>query len=157
MSARLDRHAWAAAVALVWAWAWLHLAGDWRAEEQYRFGFGVPLLAMWVAWQRRGGAMAAGACNPAWCCALVFSLLLLLAGESLRRHDPLWRLTGASLFVSAALLTGAWLHRTTDEVFACVCVFYCVAHNSQEECGPPRECQKKNRRWSLCVRESACV
>ena len=111
MSASLDRRAWFAAVAFAWLGAWLHLAGEWRADEQYRYGFGIPFLFCWMAWRRRSGAMEPGARTPAWWCVIAVALLALLLGELLRWHDPLWRLTGTLLTAAAALLTAAWIHR----------------------------------------------
>ena len=111
MTTNLDRCAWIAAVALAWLWSWLHLTGEWRADEQYRYGFGVPFLFAWMAWRRRHGTMEHGARTPAWWCIVAVALLALLLGESLRWHDPLWRLTGTLLTAAAALLTAAWFHR----------------------------------------------
>jgi exosortase len=111
VSANPDRRAWFAAIAFAWLGAWLHLAGEWQADEQYRYGFGVPFLFCWMAWRRCRGTMEPGARTPAWWCMITAALLALLLGELLRWHDPLWRLTGALLTAAAALLTGAWLHR----------------------------------------------
>ena len=108
---RLDHHAWFAAVAIVWLAAWLHLAGEWQAEEHYRYGFGIPFLFCWMAWRRRRGAMKPGARTSAWWCMIIVALLVLLLGELLRWHDPLWRLTGTLLTAAAVLLSAAWLRR----------------------------------------------
>ena len=111
MSARFDRLAWQFAVAFAWLWACFHLSGEWRANEQYQFGFGVPFLAAWMAWRRRGGAIQPGAENIACRSALALGLLALALGSLLHWHDPLWRFTGALIFAGAALLTGCWLYR----------------------------------------------
>lgn len=38
----IHRLAWPGAVLLAWLLAWWHLAAEWKVEEQYRYGFGVP-------------------------------------------------------------------------------------------------------------------
>ena len=111
MSASLDRCAWSAAVAFAWLGSWLHLAGDWQADEHYRYGFGVPFLFCWMAWRRRSAAREPGTRTATWWCVVAVALLALLLGELLRWHDPLWRLTGTLLTAAAVLLTAAWLHR----------------------------------------------
>ena len=111
MSARINRFAWPLAVALAWLWACIHLSGEWRTNEQYRFGFGIPFIAAWMAWRRRGGAVGPGAANLACRSVLALGLLALALGTLLHWHDPLWRLTGALLAAGAALLTGAWFYR----------------------------------------------
>lgn len=102
---------WPAAVLLAWLLAWRHLAGEWVADEQYRFGFGVPLLAAWIAWRRFAGPVSPGKMTAAWGLCAAFALLLLALGEALARHDPQWRLTGAALEGGATFFTLAWLHR----------------------------------------------
>jgi exosortase len=98
-------------VILAWALAWRHLAQDWGAEEQYRYGFGVPLLAAWIAWRRFPGPVAPAPAGPLWWCVMALALAMLALGTALSWHDPLWRLTGAMLEAGATLLCIAWLHR----------------------------------------------
>ena len=111
MSGFLQRFAWPAAVLLAWMLAWWHLAAEWGADEQYRYGFGVPVLAAWVMWRRFPGPMMPQPPGPAWCGVLAIALLILALGEALAWHDPLWRFTGATLGCGATLLCIAWLHR----------------------------------------------
>ena len=96
---------------LAWAVTWWHLAAEWGADEQYRFGFGVPLLAAWMASRRFPGPMKPSPPSPGWIVFLTVALLVLALGEALRRHDPLWRLTGAILGCGATFLSIAWLYR----------------------------------------------
>ena len=91
--------------------AWWHLAAEWGADEQYRYGFGVPVLAAWMMWRRFPGPMMPQPPGPAWCGVLAIALLILALGEALAWHDPLWRFTGATLGCGATLLCIAWLHR----------------------------------------------
>lgn len=111
MSASISRFAWPSAVLLAWLLAWWHLAAEWSADEQYRYGFGVPFLAAWIAWRRFRGPMTPAPARRAWCCLAVIALLMLALGEALRWHDPLWRSTGAVLTAGAALLSVGWLYR----------------------------------------------
>ena len=111
MSPTIHRLAWPAAVLLAWLLAWWHLAAEWSADEQYRYGFGVPVLAAWMAWRRFRGTMTPAPPTLPWWCLTVLALLMLALGEALARHDPLWRFTGATLECGATLLCIAWLHR----------------------------------------------
>ncbi|MEO6784842.1 MAG: exosortase/archaeosortase family protein [Chthoniobacteraceae bacterium] len=111
MSTRINRLAWQLVIVIAWLWTFVHLSAEWRANEQYEFGFGVPFLAAWIAWRRRDGAMQPGSGNFMFWSALALGLLALALGTLLHWHDPLWRLTGALLAAGAALLTGAWFFR----------------------------------------------
>jgi exosortase len=98
-------------VLVAWLLAWWHLAADWSVDEQYRFGFGVPFLAAWMAWRRFEGPMKPAPPRFGWWCGIAFALVLLTLGNALRWHDPQWRFTGAALAAGAALLGISWLHR----------------------------------------------
>ena len=111
MNSFLQRLAWPAAVLLAWLLAWRHLAIEWSADEQYRYGFGVPFLAAWMAWRRFRGTVTPAPRTPLWWCIIASALALLTLGEALRRHDPLWRFTGTALTAGAMLLSIAWLQR----------------------------------------------
>ena len=111
MSASPARLAWPGAVFLAWLLAWSHLSAEWSADEQYRYGFGVPFLAAWMAWRRFAGPMSPAPPKLIWICGLAVALAMLILGEALRRHDPLWRFTGALLTAGAMALSVAWLHR----------------------------------------------
>lgn len=109
MNARLQRAGWMFAVAFAWLWAWRHLSVEWRTNAQYHYGFGVPVMFVYMLWQRWAGP--AGTPLPrvlnitlvaaAWC--------PIALGELLRWHDPIWRVTGGMLVLGATLLTVAWL------------------------------------------------
>ena len=111
MNPILHRFAWPCAVLLAWLLSWRHLANEWSADEQYRYGFGVPFLAAWMAWRRFRGTMTPTPPRAIWWFAVAFALAVLTLGEALRWHDPMWRFTGAALTAGAILLSIAWLHR----------------------------------------------
>jgi exosortase len=111
--------AWAAGVALVWLWTWKHLSLEWRLNEDYSFGFAVPLLAAALAWQRLSETPATSApiahqkTSPAgdwqWRLLLIPAALLYLPGELLRLQDPTWRFSGWLMVFAATLALVAWL------------------------------------------------
>lgn len=111
MSSRANGLGWALAVAFAWGWAWWHLSNEWRASEQYQYGFGVPFLAAFIAWKRWDGPLAPTL--RGWGSALVLFVawLVMGLGELLRWHDPLWRLTGGLLTLGATLFTAVWFYR----------------------------------------------
>ena len=111
MNSALNRFAWPAAVLLAWLLAWWHLSDEWGADEQYRYGFGVPVFAAWMMRRRFPGPMRPSPPGFAWCGFVMFALLVLTLGEALAWHDPQWRFTGATLECGATLLCIAWLHR----------------------------------------------
>ena len=111
MKSFIPRFTWPSAVLLAWLLTWWHLSAEWGADEQYHYGFGVPLLAAWMMRRRFPGPMKPEKPGPVWICVLTISLLILALGEALARHDPLWRFTGATLELGATLLSIAWLHR----------------------------------------------
>ena len=107
----LIRWAWPAAVLLPWLLTWWHLSAEWGADEQYRYAFGVPVLAAWMMRRRFPGPMKPWPTGLPWCGLVVLALVSLTLGEALVWHDPLWRLTGATLECGATLLCIAWLLR----------------------------------------------
>ena len=111
MMATIHRFAWPCAVLLAWMLAWWHLAAEWSADEQYRYGFGVPFLAAWMAWRRFPGPIQPAPPRLIWCLVITGALAMLTLGEALRWHDPLWRFTGVALTAAATLLGIGWLHR----------------------------------------------
>ena len=102
MSWRIQRSAWRLAVVLAWCWAWRHLSSEWRTNEQYEFGYGVPFLFAYCAWKRWSGTMQPS--RSGWP-LLAVAWLTLALGELLRWHDPTWRFTGGLLVLGATLLT----------------------------------------------------
>ena len=105
------RLAWPLAVLLAWLLAWWHLAGEWSANEQYRYGFGVPILTIWMAWRRFPGTMSPAPPRLIYSLVITSAIAMLTLGEALRWHDPQWRFTGAALTAGATVLAIAWLHR----------------------------------------------
>jgi exosortase len=107
--------AWAITVAGVWFWTCMQLSLDWRASANYQFGYAVPWVAIFLAWQRvkmnpdcladarRFPSAAVGlVLITAWCC--------LFFGELLRALDPHWRIVSWVMTLGATLLTVVWLH-----------------------------------------------
>jgi len=105
----MNAWAWRVALVLAWCWTWRHLAMEWNADSQYFYGWGVPVLALWMARDRWCGPMEPKA-GGTWTLTFLAGAFWVL-GELLRRHDPLWRLTGALLQGGACLLTVAWILR----------------------------------------------
>jgi exosortase len=110
MNARANRIAWLAAALLAWLWAWRHLSIEWRTNEQYEFGFGVPVLCLYLAWSRWSGPMPAGRAGRAAGVAIAGWIAVAL-GELLRWHDPIWRLTAGLLVTGATLVSAAAFYR----------------------------------------------
>ncbi len=108
--------AWIFALAGAWLWTWRHLAVEWRLNEQYQYGYAVPVLAAGLAGLRlhsMPASMAAAAtpraCNTAAIFPVAFGIFLL--GELLREQDSTWRLVGGLLMGAVTLLTLGWLWR----------------------------------------------
>lgn len=115
---RANGLAWLMALAAVWLWTWRHLSIEWRANEQYQYGFAVPVLAVYLAVQR----LRESGCPPRSISSSFryrfgfFGLglaawLFFLLGELVRQQDPAWRLGGGLMMFSATLLTVYWLLR----------------------------------------------
>ena len=103
--------AWLLALACVWIWTWWHLSVEWETNDQYQYGFVVPFLFVYLAVQRWQGSFCEHPGNRCTSLASGAAWLLLLFGELLRQHDPIWRLTGTSLMAAATAVTAVWLHR----------------------------------------------
>jgi len=107
--------AWLAALAAVWLWTWRHLATEWRLNEQYQFGFAVPLLAACLVWQRLGQSnqsvfLGKPTPTPGLGANLsIAGILLFFLAELLRQQDPVWRLTGWLMNSAALALSLAWI------------------------------------------------
>jgi exosortase len=91
----------------IWIWTWRYLASEWSVNEQYQFGFAVPPLALYLAWQNWPASLTAGA--KSWVGFYLLAWPVLLLAEMLRLVDPLWRLTGGLWMMGATLLTVGYL------------------------------------------------
>jgi len=103
--------AWLAAITCLWFWTWRHLSVEWLVNEQYRYGFAVPFFFLFLLrrnWRGEFSAMPSG-----WKINLALGIawLVFLLAELLRRQDPIWRMTGATMVFSASLVTICWLYR----------------------------------------------
>lgn len=101
------------AVALPWALLINYLRLEWSANEQYSYGFVVPILSLYLVmqlWPTRPEPRPLK--SPVWLtavtllCAAIFLPLLLLAEAS-----PEWRLNGWLLAFATLGLTAGWLAR----------------------------------------------
>ena len=110
---------WAITVAGVWVWTCKQLSLDWSASGSYQFGFAVPWIALFIAWQRISLMPDCLAPSPRKFPAagmLFFGLVLITAwcsvfiGELLRELDPNWRMVSWVMTLGATLLTVAWLY-----------------------------------------------
>ena len=110
MKARVHRAAWFLAIVLPWVWTWRHLAIEWRTNEQYEYGWGVPFLCLYMAWARWRGPVSPGQ-GRAWLAIVLAGWLAFALGELLRWHDPIWRLTAGLLAAGATLISIASFHR----------------------------------------------
>jgi exosortase len=90
-------------VVLAWIWIWRYLALEWSANEQYQFGFAVPLLGIYLGFQRWPDRLPCG--RQTGSILYLAALPILFTAELLRLTDPFWRLTGAVLMTGATLLT----------------------------------------------------
>lgn len=122
--------AWAMACAILWLWTWKLLANEWRLNDQYQFGFAVPILAAYLGWLRLEEYTPAPAnYNSKRIRALsVVAIVLFLLGEIVREEDPTWRLAGWLLGSGAMLLLMAWLLRCGG-VPLLKCLAYPLAFN----------------------------
>lgn len=104
-----------ASVAAIWLWTWRHLAIEWRFNDQYAFGYAVPWLAVFLAWQRlrqssgKDAQPIADGSRRRWLALAWLAVPLFLLAELFRRQDPTWRLVGWLMTSAATLLTVAWL------------------------------------------------
>ncbi len=96
-------------ILFVWIWTWLYLAAEWSVNEQYQFGFAVPLLGLYLACRNWPASLSAG--TKSWIAFCVLAWPVLLLAEMLRLTDPLWRLTGGLWMAGATLLTLGYLAR----------------------------------------------
>ncbi|HSH93696.1 MAG TPA: exosortase/archaeosortase family protein [Roseimicrobium sp.] len=108
---------WIVALLAGWIWTWIHLSNEWSTNEQYEFGFIVPLLTGYLAWERMMKLPAelsqpsSGSRKSApGLVAMGAAFAGLFLGELLREQDPTWRLCGWLLAFSMTLLTmtGLW-------------------------------------------------
>jgi exosortase len=107
MRLRLHHVLLAVPVLFIWFWTWLYLSSEWSANEQYRFGFAVPPLALFLAFRNWPASMPDG--TKRWIAFYVIAWPVLLLAEMLRLSDPLWRLTGGLWMIGATFLTVGYL------------------------------------------------
>jgi exosortase len=104
-----------AALAAGWLWTWKHLALEWRFNDQYQYGYAIPLLAVYSACLRWAALPApplaparAGSASRA---ALAACWALFVAGEALRQNDPGWRVCAGLMMTAMSVSTLVWFNR----------------------------------------------
>ena len=117
--------AWIFALTGAWLWTWWHLSVEWRLNEQYQYGYAVPLLAIGLAWLRLQDSPDARlnlATSPTRSGKTVLLIPLafgfFLFGELLRQQDSTWRLVGWMMMIAVTLLTVFWLWRCGGSALA---------------------------------------
>lgn len=108
------RLAWILVVGIAWFRTIAHLAGEWRLNPVYHFGFAIPPIALLFAWRRfrtlppcpeggapQGGRLAASLVAAGLGCFLLAELIVAV--------DPEWRMIFDLHAGAATLLTLAWL------------------------------------------------
>ncbi|HEX3730985.1 MAG TPA: exosortase/archaeosortase family protein, partial [Opitutaceae bacterium] len=103
----------AAALAALWLPFFFVLRRAWLAAPEMAFGWGVPLLALWLAWERPAGGPPARPPRPAgraasWL-AIVLGLAAYGAGLLVLEANPLWPTAQAVTAAGAAAVTLAGL------------------------------------------------
>ena len=107
--------AWAVTLAGVWFWVLRALAFWWQLSPVYEYGFVVPWIAIFLAWQRLRRSPDCLLSPPArggfgWLGILLMSVAwgALGLGELLRKIDPVWRPMTFLMLLGATLLTVVW-------------------------------------------------
>ena len=103
--------AWMLTLTGIWGWIWLHLAIEWKTNAQYQYGLTIPFLFIYLAMQQWHGVFLEHRAGRWMAWAVASAWMLFLFGELLRQHDPIWRLTGGTLMLSATAMTIIWLYR----------------------------------------------
>ena len=109
---------WAVTLGGVWFWTFRVLALWWQLSPVYEYGFVVPWIAIFLAWQRLRRNPDCLAAPPArvgigWGGVLLMAVAwgALGLGELLRKIDPVWRPVSFLMLFGATLLTVAWALR----------------------------------------------
>jgi mono/diheme cytochrome c family protein len=55
MADLLDLLAWLMSLVVIWGWTWWHLSIEWGTNEQYQYGFAIPVLFIYLGAQRWRG------------------------------------------------------------------------------------------------------
>jgi exosortase len=105
-------------LAVLWLGLCRQLSGEWSVNEQYNFGWFVPLFALylfWLRWQDRPAPEIANrkspTANPAALVATIGTLLVLLPVRLFEIANPEWRLLAwihAAAVVTVTLLVIWW-------------------------------------------------
>ncbi len=111
MKARTHGLVWLVALATAWLPTWIHLSNEWRSNEQYQFGWVIPVLFLYNGWRCWRGNATPTAPSPLWIFTLALSAGCFAAGSFLVWRDPLWRLSGGLTALGSLLLTGTWFYR----------------------------------------------
>jgi exosortase len=109
--------AWLLTLAGVWFWTFRSMALWWNYAPAYGYGYAVPWITLFLAWQRIRRNPGCLDQPPAHSVAITGVLLPCAAwgafffGELLRQIDPVWRPVNWVFAVAATVLTFSWAHR----------------------------------------------
>jgi exosortase len=102
----------------LWFLLWRHLSSEWRVNEQYNYGWFVPLLALvlfWLRWEDRPKPEADGHSFVGISVAIglaIIGLFLILPIRVFEIGNPDWRPLG-------------WLHAIIVDAITLVFIWYC--------------------------------
>ncbi len=106
----MNRAGWFAALILLWVFTWVHSTHAWLELEQYRYGWAIPPLALFLVHRRWRGDLSVCKNSLPSLLVCVFGLAIFARGVCLTWLDPSWRMTGALLTLGAVCVTAGWLH-----------------------------------------------
>jgi exosortase len=106
---------WLASLAIGWLWTWKHLSLEWRFNDQYQYGYAIPLLAIYSGWLRWTASPAESPPAPGHRIIVGSALAacwgLFVVGEALRENDPGWRVCAGALMAAMSGSTLVWFYR----------------------------------------------
>ena len=109
---------WAVTLLGVWYWALSALAFWWQLSPVYEYGFVVPWIAVFLAWQRLRRNPDCLTAAPSRAQFGWLGIFLMAAawgalglGELLRKIDPVWRPVSFLMLLGATMLTVVWTWR----------------------------------------------
>lgn len=109
--------AWGLVLAAVWFWTFRSMALWWNYAPAYGYGYAVPWIALFLAWQRirrNPGCMEPPPPRRAAVTAFVLPVMAwgaFLFADLLRQIDPMWRPVNWVFAFAATLLTFTWALR----------------------------------------------
>jgi exosortase len=120
-------------LAAIWVPVVYLLGAQWSLYQQYNYGWAVPLLCLYLAWERR--SLSRSPSLPSYraraACLLIGCGLLLWITRILQEANPIWRAASCGLAIEAIAITLLLLYLTGGmgrvRRFAFPIVFFLVA------------------------------